>query len=536
MTGPMRFLDAVSHALDRTLERPADNEAEPVAILWPDESRQWEPLVLQLGESRPILTLGDYDAQSWTGPAYWLRCVIDGALPGPPPTGVPVVYLPGFSRSDVRAVEEAPAALKPLAELQYRGVIFAQLSGRDWTLAALLQASDARGGLGLALGSDDATKAALLRAREAIANVALADLRRNAPLRAAYFDGLLTPDIDKDVLRWLDDPATFTANAEGERWDAFCSAFQERFGLSVDAGAVTVAQQLGLQQTDAWTKVWRRFAESPSGYPNIPDRLRAARPKRVAEKPGLFDAVGSWPQENGEAEDELRAALVETASLEPDMARRRLLELEQIHGRRREWVWGTLGNAPLAKAVRWLAVVAEASRRNVPDAGLEDIVATYIGDAWRTDDALVRALAAVETEADREAVGFAASTVYRPWLEVGAERMVRASHPELGRIRCSAPRQLVHGNVRHLHRWPALRHRKTPRGGAGGQRHPDGTRDSPGGTPNHHAHWQACRITGGAAARTGSAPGGGWAGWQCGADRQGSAGSHRVRRIPDPRP
>ena len=88
------------------------------------------------------------------------------------------------------------------------------------------------------------------------------------------------------MLRWLDDPATFTANAEGERWDAFCSAFQERFGLSVDAGAVTVAQQLGLQQTDAWTKVWRRFAESPSGYPNIPDRLRAARPKRVAENRG----------------------------------------------------------------------------------------------------------------------------------------------------------------------------------------------------------------------------------------------------------
>ena len=108
------------------------------------------------------------------------------------------------------------------------------------------------------------------------------------------------------------------------------------------------------------------------------------------------------------------------------MARRRLLELEQIHGRRREWVWGTLGNAPLAKAVRWLAVVTKHPRRNVPDAGLEDIVATYIGDAWRTDDALVRALAAVETEADREAVGFAASTVYRPWLEVGAERMVRA--------------------------------------------------------------------------------------------------------------
>lgn len=426
MSGPTTFLDAVSQALDRTLEHPAENEAEAVAILWPDESRQWEPLVQRLSEARPILTLGHYDPQGWAGPAYWLRCVIDGALPGPPMPGIPIVYLPGFSRSEVRAVEEAPAALKPLAELQYRGVMFAQLSGRDWTLAALLQASDARGGLGMAVGSDEATKAALLRAREAIANVPVAELARNAPLRAAYFDSLLTPDIDRDVLRWLDDPATFTAEVVGEKWDAFHSAFEERFGLPVDAGAVTVAQQLGLRQTDAWAQVWRRYAEAPGGYPNIPDRLRAARPKKVAEKPGLFDAVGSWPQENEEAEDDLRAALRDAASLEPEAARRRLQELEQIHSRRRDWVWGTLGKAQLAGAMRWLAVVADATLRNVPDAGIQDIVAAYIGDAWHADDALLRALAEVETDADMEPVGLAASAVYRPWLEVGAERMIRA--------------------------------------------------------------------------------------------------------------
>jgi len=39
---------------------------------------------------------------------------------GLPVDRIPIFYLPGVSRQDLRAVESCPEYLKPLAELQYR--------------------------------------------------------------------------------------------------------------------------------------------------------------------------------------------------------------------------------------------------------------------------------------------------------------------------------------------------------------------------------------------------------------------------------
>ena len=76
-----------------------------------------------------LLTLGEYDPATRTGPAIWLRCVIEPAVRAEkfpdlawPDGTVPVIYMPGVSRQTLRAVEECPDALKPLVELQYRGV------------------------------------------------------------------------------------------------------------------------------------------------------------------------------------------------------------------------------------------------------------------------------------------------------------------------------------------------------------------------------------------------------------------------------
>jgi hypothetical protein len=46
--------------------------------------------------------------------------------------------MPHVSRQTLRAVEECPDALKPLVELQYRGVVWTQKNGKDWTLEAFL--------------------------------------------------------------------------------------------------------------------------------------------------------------------------------------------------------------------------------------------------------------------------------------------------------------------------------------------------------------------------------------------------------------
>jgi len=57
-----------------------------------------------------------------------LRCVLAGKVPDITwtPGTVPIIYLPGISRATLRATEECPPELKPLAELQYRGVFWSQ--------------------------------------------------------------------------------------------------------------------------------------------------------------------------------------------------------------------------------------------------------------------------------------------------------------------------------------------------------------------------------------------------------------------------
>lgn len=126
-------------ALRSTSEHNRSDVVLPAAVLWTDRERRWETVVPSLREELPLLTFGPYEPEALTGPAIWLRCALAGTLPEVDlPEGTPVVYLPGVSRSDLRAVEDCPKHLQPLAELQYRGVIFSHPNGRDWTPAAFL--------------------------------------------------------------------------------------------------------------------------------------------------------------------------------------------------------------------------------------------------------------------------------------------------------------------------------------------------------------------------------------------------------------
>ena len=130
-------------------------------------------------------------AHARTGPAIYLRCMIAGMLGDALPAGsVPIIYLPGVSRQELRAVEECPKPLQPLAELQYRGVIFSHKNGRDWTIAGFLQAPD---GLGIAVGADAATRDAMQRALLKLADEPVAHLRQEAPLARALLQCVAPP-------------------------------------------------------------------------------------------------------------------------------------------------------------------------------------------------------------------------------------------------------------------------------------------------------------------------------------------------------
>ena len=81
----------------------------PMAVLWADPERAWEPVIRSLQEATPILVLGEYDPASAQGPALWLRAVLASPESANLPTHLAghgernpwVIYLPGVSRSSV---------------------------------------------------------------------------------------------------------------------------------------------------------------------------------------------------------------------------------------------------------------------------------------------------------------------------------------------------------------------------------------------------------------------------------------------------
>jgi hypothetical protein len=422
------FIDALVGALDSARRATGGAGYAPAAaLLWPDESREWEPLAELVSGRLAVLTLGQYDAGRNRGPAYWLRCIVDGSIRVERlDDAAPVVYLPGYGKAQLRAVEEAPAEIQPIAELQYRGAVFSQVNGKDWTIPAFLQAST-YGGLGVEVAGDNATRGAIRQARVQLASVRVSRLKTAAPLKAGFFNDLLAPDLPRLVLEWLNDPIAFKARCSDGEWSAFREQFHHVYRLDlVDDGPLKVAEYLGQRPDDTWDQVWRRYSEAPSLYGHIPDRLRGARPALPKKGEGLFDRLDSWPQVNEEDEASLRTALVALGELAPPEARIRIAELERQHRERRSWVWADLGRSPLAGALGHLADLALATKRIPSGATVRAIAEDYAKTGWKADDFSLRALAAVSTAEDLAAMEMAVRSVYRQWIDDAASAFQKA--------------------------------------------------------------------------------------------------------------
>jgi hypothetical protein len=369
-----------------------------------------------LRDELPLLTLGPYDPGTRTGPAIWLRCALAGTLPEVVlSNGVPVIYLPGVGRANLRAVEDCPRDLQPLAELQYRGVLFTQKNARDWTPAAFLQNR-----LGIRVGEDAATRQALARALPKVLDEPVPSLRANSPLRAAYLDELLTPDPEREILRWLNDPAGYRSRAEAAssgNWAAFREVCKNQYRFDpVTDGEISAARRLG-EHEGPWQAVWRRYTEAPVRYPNLPDLLERARPPKdtLFEPPAPY-----WPRDNREEEERLREALLALTD-DPNPVET-LLALEAEHGERRSWVWADIGQSPLAGALSSLADLARAVTQPHGAGAPEELASRYASGGWKTDRAALEALSSVEIEKDSAAVRAAVGALYRPWLEESTRR------------------------------------------------------------------------------------------------------------------
>ena len=395
----------------------------PAAILWTDADRLWEPAILKLTKQLPeLFVLGAYTPGKRQGPSIWLKCAVAGTLDTPLPGGViPILYLPGISRADLRAIETCSRELQPLAELQYRGVFWSQVNGKDWTVNAFLSAK--KGGLGLDIAQDKPTQEALKRVLEAglLLDRSVAELQ-GRQINAAWLDALLAPNPTRDVLVWLNNPIQAQAQWLGGHWSVFVGHCQQNLGFDPQTdGTITAAEKLAEQQ-GGWAAVWQLYSESFTSFNSIAALLGQLQP---SPPKGLFDTpddLAGYPRANENREAALRYALSACASMSAEFARVKVLDAEKEHGCRRDWLWAKMGYAPLVRGLQHLAELATLSKQTPTGTTLAQLAAGYQESGWKVDKAAMLAMATVTSKADTEAVGAALHAIYVPWLEDLADR------------------------------------------------------------------------------------------------------------------
>lgn len=412
---PSSLIEAMERSLAASLASP-DGTAAPAALLWTDPDGHWQPLIPALAAALPQLyTLGDYAPEQRRGPVIWLKCVIDADLPGIAAHGdrPPILYLPKIARQNLRAADDCPPALQPLVELQYRGAVWRQKNGRDWTPEAFLSSGDA---LGLDLAQDAATRAALLRALPLLAEQPLASLRGRR-LEAEDFDRLTVPDPIRDLLSWLDRPETFETGRAGDRWATFRDVCARDFDLDPEQDGPDAAAAALAEGGGRWNQVWQRFCETPTVWPGVARTLRRAQPE------DLLAAPDRWPAVNEEREDRLREELKAAAALPHDRACEKVAALDREHGERRGWAWAQIGESPFAQALEPLSRLARTAMRPLAGADPAALAEDYASEGWRCDRAAIEALKCPGPGDVRALLAKVVRALYEPWLDRSARRL-----------------------------------------------------------------------------------------------------------------
>lgn len=419
-------MNRLSESLANAAAGNTHTAAAAVAVLWTDKDRQWESAIGRLRVAVPqLFTLGDFNAEQRMGPAIWLKCAIAGVLTDVQLQGVPVVYLPGVSRAELRAIESCSRDLQPLAELQYRGVFWSQANAKDWTVGAFLASKN--GGLGLEVAQDKATQEALLQALQAgvLLDCSVDDLKGRT-INAEWLLNLLAPNSTRDLLLWMNEPELARRHWADVLWDVFTKRCKADFGFDPVADGVLVAAERLANGQGKWAAVAELYQDSFNSFPNVFGLLGKVQPPQL----GLFpdqNSLSGYPQVNEQSESALRYALSACASMMAPQARATVLAAEKEHGARRGWLWARMGRSPLAIALGHLALLAQRSASVPIGQTPAELAADYQQTGWQVDQAALHALGCVQAKADLEAVSAALRAMYLPWMEEAARRLQEAA-------------------------------------------------------------------------------------------------------------
>ena len=425
----MTILNSINKSLQRAALYNQHDLAAPRVILWPDEDQLWLHCVDSLRHSYPeFWTLGDYVPELKTGPAVWLRYQLEAHDSG----SVPVIYLPGISRSAFRKADQCPNKAKHLFALQFQGQFWTQKNGKDWTPFAFFSSAD--GGLGLDVASDQETRLAIQESLPKLMGTEINALQ-GRKLESSDFRAVIITDAVQTLLRWMNDPdaTKLELQKSASEWSSFCSVCRDQYGFNPEKdGAITAAEKIATGKPE-WDLVWSRFKESPKRYPGI---------KKLLEKPGqmsLFEKATEYnPSSNRQEEERLEAALLALSNVSQKEALEKIKSLAVEHKHRSEWVWAELGESPLAKIIGYLQKLAEVVESSGNPSSWEALAEYYSLIGWKADYNVLRALGTPRSSTATKSVNAAIRTLYLPWLEklsVHAQALA-TSYPNSGPNTC----------------------------------------------------------------------------------------------------
>ena len=362
-----------------------------------------------------LLTLGEYNPAKRQGPTIWLKSMVARRLPEAnwEAVAIPIIYLPGLSKNNLKGLIIGVLDLQPLAEYQYTGTILTQVNGREWTILALLENQQV--GFGLKVAQDHATKEALVKALPVI----FEDTDVHFPptgVDSGFLHGLLFPNLIPDILDWICQGEKFIQKLSKAQAESFLEICRARFNFEPDVKNIkAIVEQLGTQRNN-WKPVWQYFANAPHKYPELIELLRLAKPDDLGS--GMFSSPESaWPQVNEAAENMLREGLLGAAQLQPAASLSKLEALEIQHSQRLQWVWAALGLTPLSKAMPHLLSMAKIVTATFPASSISDLKEYYLNTGYKADQSMRWALASVKADRDKEAIVAVIQQLYQPWLQ-----------------------------------------------------------------------------------------------------------------------
>jgi hypothetical protein len=258
----MRVLERVAKSLRSTSTHNPNVQVAPPCFLCPDGDRQSEAFVAGLHHELPELCpLGHFVASKRIRPWIWIRFVIASAIKDAaiPSRVTPVLYFPGISRHDLRAVENCPDSRKPLADLQFRGVIWSHVRTRDWTALAFLQSSEGCLSLDMSKGieSKHAMQLALYRLSEEDV-----EMLRGTHLNKDYRNALLSGGQPvRNLLQWLNQCDPFRTSRGEKASRGFLAVCRSQFWLDPGKDDPLKAATLRALREGSAAGVWASSAK-----------------------------------------------------------------------------------------------------------------------------------------------------------------------------------------------------------------------------------------------------------------------------------